>query len=155
MNKKIFYTILVLILIFSIGGIIYHKISIAEDEVVSGSNTPVQNQEIIINETTETGEIIEITVDSVEGITKTEAEELCFSVMGEKDEDTGFAFSFGTAGAIEKDKKQYYVIRASWLVNNSHMSYIGDFFVSADGKEIYTGTSISGEYVIDSLVWSE
>ena len=155
MNKKIFYIILVLILIFSIGGIIYHKTSIVEDEIVSDNNTPVQESEIIISEPAKESEIIEIPVDSVEGITKTEAEELCYSVMGEKDEDTGFAFSFGTAGAIEKDKKQYYVIRASWLVNNSHMSYIGDFFVSADGKEIYTGTAISGEYIMDSLIWSE
>ncbi len=100
-------------------------------------------------------DIVEIPVDSVKGITQKEAEELCYYVMGKKDEDTGFLFSFGTAGAVEKDKKQYYVIRASWLVDNNHLSYIGDFFVSADGTEIYNGTVFANEYVISDKIWSK
>ncbi len=108
-----------------------------------------------IDETNTNIDIVEIPVDSVKGITQKEAEELCYYVMGEKDEDTGFLFSFGTSGAVEKDKKQYYVIRASWLVNNNHLSYIGDFFVSADGTEIYNGTSLANEYVISDKIWSK
>ena len=100
-------------------------------------------------------DIVEIPVDSVKGITQKEAEELCYYVMGEKDEDTGFLFSFGTSGAVERNKKQYYVIRASWLVNNNHLSYIGDFFVSADAAEIYNGTALYGEYVISDKIWSK
>lgn len=100
-------------------------------------------------------DVIEISVDSVKGITQQEAEELCRSVLGEKDEETGFVFSFGTSGAIETEGKQYYIIRVSWLVNNSHMSYIGDFFVSADGKEIYDGTALQGEYIIGNEIWRE
>ena len=88
-------------------------------------------------------------------ISPEDAEKLCYSIMGEKDEDTGFTFSFGVTETIEKDGKQYYVIRASWLVNNSHMSYIGDFFVSVDGKEIYSGFARPGEYTIDNLIWSK
>lgn len=88
-------------------------------------------------------------------ITPEEAEELCYSVFGEKDEDTGFLFSFGVTGTVEKDKKQYYTIRASWLVNNSHMSYIGDFFVRTDGKEIYDGFVQGDEYKIEKLIWRE
>ncbi len=88
-------------------------------------------------------------------ITPEEAETLCYSVLGEEDENTGFSFSFGATGTIEKDGKQYYTIRASWLVNNSHMSYIGDFFVSVDGKEIYGGFVYPDEYSIENLVWSE
>lgn len=88
-------------------------------------------------------------------ITPEEAENLCYSVMGEKDEETGFLFSFSVTGTYEKDGKQYYVIRASWLVNNSHLSYIGDFFVSDDGKEIYNGFAQPDEYIMEDLIWSE
>ena len=100
-------------------------------------------------------DIIEIPIDNISGITPEKATELCFSVMGEKDKETGFAFSFGVSGAVETKGKQYYVIRGSWLVNNSHLSYIGDFFVSADGKEIYSGTYFQGEYTMDNVIWSE
>ncbi len=88
-------------------------------------------------------------------ITPEDAEKLCYSVLGEKDEVTGFTYSFGYTETIEKDGKEYHIIRASWLVNNSHMSYIGDFFVSAHGKEIYNGFVGSGEYQIEELIWSE
>lgn len=88
-------------------------------------------------------------------ITAEEAEKLCYSVMGDKDEATGFPFSFGVTGTYEKDGKEYYVIRASWLVDNSHMSYIGDFFVSVDGKEVYTGFVQGTEYIMEDLIWSE
>ncbi len=88
-------------------------------------------------------------------ITAEEAEKLCYAVMGEQDEATGFPFSFGTTETIKQDGKNYYAIRASWLVDNSHMSYIGDFFVSVDGKEIYTGFVQDGEYIFEDLIWSK
>lgn len=93
--------------------------------------------------------------DKNQKITPEEAEKLCCSVLGEKDEKTGFTFSFAFTETIEKDEKEYHVIRTSWLVNNSHMSYIGDFFVSTDGKEIYTGVALNGEYEIANLIWSK
>ena len=146
MNKKLFYTIVIVVLIGAIALGLYHKTAIVEN-----NSMPVQEQTDVVNEE----KIVVIPLDSVKGITPEEAEELCYFVLGEKDEDTGFTFSFGTAGAVEKDKKLYYVIRASWLVNNSHMSYIGDFFVSADGKEIYNGTALPGEYTMQNIIWSE
>ncbi len=88
-------------------------------------------------------------------ITPEEAEKLCYEVLGEKDEATGFPFSFGATGTYEKDGKQYYVIRASWLVNHSHMSYIGDFFVSVDGKEIYDGVALPDDYSMETRIWSK
>ncbi len=88
-------------------------------------------------------------------ITADEAEKLCFAVMGEKDEKTGFPFSFGVTGTIEKEGKEYYIIRATWLVNNSHMSYIGDFFVSSDGKEMYSGYVQEDEYIMTEKIWSK
>ncbi len=88
-------------------------------------------------------------------ITPEEAEKLCYTVMGEKDEDTGFPFSFGVTGTAEIDGKEYYTIRAAWLVNNDHMSYIGDFFVTTDGKEVYTGIATPDEYTIEEMIWSK
>lgn len=155
MGKKIFCFIIVAVLFFTIGGILYYKKIISNNETAVEHNEPVQNQDIALNETKYDSDIIEISVDSVKGITQQEAEKLCSSVLGEKDEETGFIFSFGISGAIKTEGKQYYVVRASWLVNNSHLSYIGDFFVSADGKEIYGGTALQGEYIMENLIWSE
>jgi hypothetical protein len=155
MNKNIFYVISVVVLFFAMSGILYHKTFIAKNETALEYNALVQDEETAINETQADGDIVEISVDTVKGITQREAEELCYYVLGEKDEDTGFSFSFGTSGAVEKDRKQYYVIRASWLVDNNHLSYIGDFFVSADGKEIYNGTARPDEYIMLNIIWSE
>ncbi len=88
-------------------------------------------------------------------ITPKEAENLCYTVMGEKDEATGFPFSFGVTGTEEIDGEEYYIIRATWLVNNDHMSYIGDFFVTTDGKKVYTGFVQGDEYTIENLIWSK
>ncbi len=88
-------------------------------------------------------------------ITPEDAEKLCYSVLGDKDEETGFPFSFGFTGTFENDGKQYYTIRVSWLVNNSHLSYIGDFFVSVDGKEIYNGFVGPDECKMENLIWSK
>ena len=88
-------------------------------------------------------------------ITAEEAEKLCYTVMGEKDETTGFPFSFGVIVTFEQDGKEYYSIRATWLVNNDHMSYIGDFFVSVDGREIHTGFVKDGEYKFEDMIWSK
>mgnify|MGYP005611459073 CR=1 FL=1 len=155
MGKKIFCIIIVAVLFFAIGGILHYKTFISNNETAVEYNEPVQKQDVVVNETKSDDDIIEISVDSVKGITQEDAEKLCHSVFGEKDEETGFLFSFGTSGAVETEEKQYYVIRVSWLVNNSHLSYIGDFFVSADGKEIYDGTALQGEYIMENLIWSE
>lgn len=155
MGKKIFYAIIVAVLIVTISGILYYKTLIPNNETVVEYKEPVPNQDVAFSETKSGSDIMEISVDSVKGITQQEAEKLCHSVFGEKDEETGFIFSFGTSGAVETEGKQYYVIRASWLVNNSHMSYIGDFFVSADGKEIYSGTALPGEYIMENVIWRE
>ncbi len=155
MGKKIFYVIIVVVLVFTISGILYYKTFISNNETALEHSEPAPNQDIAVNETKTNSDIIEISTDSVKGITQQEAEKLCYSVLGEKDEETGFIFSFGTSGAVETEGKQYYVIRVSWMVNNSHLSYIGDFFVSADGKEIYGGTALLGEYIMENVIWKE
>ncbi len=155
MNKNIFYIMTVVVLFFAISGILYQQTFVVKNETTLDNNTLVQDGETAINETKADSDIIEISVNAVKGITQREAEELCYYVMGEKDEKTGFTFSFGVSGAVEKDKKQYYVVRASWLVNNNHLSYIGDFFVSADGKEVYGGTALRDEYIMLDKIWSK
>ena len=147
MRKKWFYVNLILVLVFAIRGSLYHKTFVGKD-VAS-----LENNEI--SEETEEGKIIQIPFESIKGITASEAEQLCYSILGEKDKETGFIFSFAATSAVEKNKKQYYVVRASWLVNNSHMSYIGDFFVSADGKEVYNGVAMHGEYTMENKIWGE
>ena len=168
--KKIICLILVAILVVAIGGIVYHKTVHPETESAIPQKEPVQtpdaeipepkkDEEVVaptpVEEEKPDGEITEIPLDSVKGITPEEAEKLCYNALGEKDEETGFIFSFGTAGAVETGGTQYYVIRASWLVNNSHLSYIGDFFVSADGRTIYSGTALAGEYTMDNIIWEK
>ena len=56
--------------------------------------------------------------------------------IGEKDADTGNSFSFGYAGTVTIDGKDYYRFRISWLVDNSHLSYLTDYLVAADGSEL-------------------
>lgn len=100
-------------------------------------------------------DITEVDLADVKGITEQEAVELCRSVWGEVDEDTGFRLSYVYSGTVEKDGKQYYVIRTSWLVDNSHYSYIGDCFVASDGGEIYDGIYAADECSFADLIWSE
>ncbi len=165
MNKKKFYIIKIALLAFAVGVTVCAcKNKEFSDSAVSEKDNkadlPVEapvseDREIKKDDEVANGIITKIDIESVKGITAKEAEELCYAVMGEKDEETGFLFSFGTSGAVERDGKQYYVVRASWLVNNSHMSYIGDFFVSADGKEIYSGTALpeTDEYTMDTKIF--
>ncbi len=149
--KKCLRVILVLLFVFA-----FIRITTSTYEnIIRRNNAPAQGQEKVIGETKSNDDITPISVDDVKGITGREAEELCYYVLGEKDEDTGFSFSFGTSGAVQKGEKQYYVIRASWLVDNNHFSYIGDFFVSADGKEIYDGVVSGEKYEMMDLKWKK
>lgn len=149
MRKRVLLFIVVVILLVSLGGVFYHKTFVVNDKA----------PDAVTDEQVQNGEIVAIAPESVNGITQEEAEKLCYFVMGEKDEETGFLFSFGVSGAVKAGKKQYYVIRASWLVDNSHLSYIGDFFVASDGKEIYSGTALPGEngveYTMDTVIWKK
>ena len=101
-KKNILIIILLLIFLF-----VFIRITTSTYENIKRrNNAPVQDQEMIIGETKSDGDITPISVDDVKGITGQEAEKLCYYVMGEKDEDTGFAFSFGTSGAVQKGEKQ-------------------------------------------------
>ncbi len=145
MKKVIIFIITVIILLVALSGFFYYKKIYTFDKSAIEANEAMQKKQVTVNDAKTDGEIVEIPIEQVKGITQREAEELCYLVMGEADAETGFAFSFGVTGAVEKAGKQYYVIRASWLVDYDHISYIGDFFVSADGKEIYDGLVLSGD----------
>ena len=88
-------------------------------------------------------------------ITKDEAQELCAEVLGEYDPDTGFLMSYRCGEVISAGGKIYYVVYMSWLVDNSHLSRIGECFVSVDGKEIYNGSAFDGDYEITERIWPE
>lgn len=94
------------------------------------------------------------TAQNEEYITAQEAEKLCGEVMGEVAEETGFPVSYRCQGAVSVGGKFYYVMHVSWLVDNSHWSYIGNCFVSCDGREIYDGIVSEKEYKITKLLWS-
>lgn len=97
-----------------------------------------------------------ISEDLVEGITVEEATNLCVEKIGRVAEETGFTFSYGCIGAIEYEGVQYYVMRTSWLVDNNHLSYVGDIMVSASGDEIYDGDhTMDNKYYLVTKRWSE
>lgn len=98
---------------------------------------------------------IQSALAEVKELTEQDAVELCRSVLGEEDKDTGFRISYVYSGTVEDDGKAYHVIRTSWLVDNSYYSYIGDCFVASDGQEIYNGIYDVDECVFADLIWSE
>jgi len=101
------------------------------------------------------GKIVEIPLESVNGISQEEATALCYEIRGSLDSVTGFPIAHGITGAVEKNGIQYYVLRSQWFVDNDHWSYIGNSFVTSDGKKLYDGIALGGEYEILNLLWSE
>lgn len=69
-------------------------------------------------------------------ITQEEALALAEAHFGEKDEATGNTFSVGFENMVTLDGVEYYNFRVSWLVNGDHMSYLTNYLVSLDGKEM-------------------
>lgn len=69
-------------------------------------------------------------------ITQEEALALVEDHFGEKDEATGNTFSIGFEDMVTLDGVEYYNFRVSWLVNGDHMSYLTNYLVSLDGKEM-------------------
>lgn len=107
--------------------------------------------------------IVEVPVSDVEaaakkqvgGLTSQDAEKLCRDVLGEKAEENGFPISYSCISAVSANDKLYYVMHIAWLVDNTHWSYIGNCFASSDGREIYDGIALSGEYEISELLWKK
>ena len=56
--------------------------------------------------------------------------------FGEKDEATGNTFSIGFEDMVTLGGVEYYNFWVSWLVNGDHMSYLTNYLVSLDGKEM-------------------
>lgn len=96
---------------------------------------------------------IQLPVDSVVGITESAAIALCYEILGEKAEETGYELAYRCVGAIEVKGVQYYVMDVTWLVDEKHWSYIGEVMVSADGCTIYDGDSKNGNYFLGEKRW--
>jgi len=86
-----------------------------------------------------TDEVIEVQIDSVEGLTVDEARALFVQVKGETDEETGSPRGFRCDSAIIYEGKTYYVIHVMRQVSDYLYSWCGDYFVSADGDEMISG----------------
>lgn len=95
---------------------------------------------------------VQISIASVEGITESEAIDLCFEMIGKSSEETGFKLAYRCIGAIECKGVEYYVMNVTWLVDDNHWSYIGEVMVSANGDEIYDGVSENGDYYLHKLL---
>ena len=89
-------------------------------------------------------------------ITQEQALTLIQEQYGLADEETGFTYSWGFDEMTTIDGVEYFNFRMTWLVtdpegNTSHMSYLTNVFVSADGQSIRTGVydSSSLQWVLD------
>ncbi len=107
--------------------------------------------------------IVEVPISDVEtivneqenGIMKQEAESLCREILGDKAEENGFPISYRCISAVSANNKLYYVMHITWLVDNNHWSYIGNCFVSSDGREIYDGIVSPSKYKMTELRWKQ
>ncbi|MCK9478433.1 MAG: hypothetical protein M0R40_02890 [Firmicutes bacterium] len=89
-------------------------------------------------------------------ISGSEAVNLCYEVLGEKAVETGFALSYQYVDSVEIENKKYYVISMYWLVEDSHLSFIGNAMVSNSGHEIFDGIlEQDGSYIIAEKIWSK
>lgn len=72
-------------------------------------------------------------------ITTVQAEKLLLKYYGIKDKKTGNTYSYAYLKTVAIDGKKYYAYSVNWLVDGDHYSFVGNIFVSLDGKAIYTG----------------
>ena len=126
------------------------------ESLVSTKNS---QEPVIINE----NDLVEIPIESVEGITEEDAKNLCREIIGDIadgssliiEHNTGFKLAYRCDAAIEYEGVQYYVINMTWLVDDNHWSSIGDLMVSANGNEIFYGIQHSdGTFSIGKSIWS-
>ena len=144
--KKAPAVLFIILMVLFCGGIIYHRISAPEEENIT--------DEQIIPDTIEEVGISYVESEAKEnGITVKEAEELCVEVLGDMAPETGFPIFYKCISAVSAKGKLYYVMNISWFVNETHLSYIGNCFVSSDGTEIYDGIANSDGYEMTQLRW--
>ena len=130
---------------------------------INGNLDDYINKEFQFEEITNKSEVVEVPISDVEsiakeqedGITKEEAESLCREMLGDKAEENSFPISYRCISAVSANNKLYYVMHITWLVDNNHWSYIGNCYVSSDGKEIYDGIVSTSKYEMTELRWSK
>lgn len=61
--------------------------------------------------------------------------------LGTEDAATGNTMSYAYTDTVTRGEKRYYRFRVSWLVDNDHLSYLGDWLVAVDGSEIVEATA--------------
>lgn len=149
--KKIFISLLCIVIVLTAFLICFRM----------GNHTAEDEQRT--NEALVAGNIAELPIEEVEtiakqsanGLTSLDAEQLCAEVLGDKAKENGFPISYKCISAVSANDKLYYVMHITWLVNNSHWSYIGNCYVSFDGQEIYDGVVSGEEYEMTDLRWKK
>ncbi|MGM9552532.1 MAG: ankyrin repeat domain-containing protein [Clostridia bacterium] len=108
-----------------------------------------------------------IPVDSVEGITSSEAVRLCQSIFGNIDDETfmfktaevhtGRTIGYNLVGAVKYNEKQYFIVHMLWSDTDEMVwSTIGFLGVLANGSEIYEVFCHSDNtYSFGELLWEQ
>lgn len=112
------------------------------EEVTTQDDTeqaPIAETENVETSETDSLEEAETPADSGSYLSEEEALQLLYDSLGTEDEETGNAYSFGYIGNTSVDEAEYLVFDWRWMVDNDHLSRIGDLFVAADGSGIYEG----------------
>lgn len=149
--KKFLITVVIILCI--IEGVILAKMLTSKTD----NNTTAQNNSKNIatstnqsktndtktNITTNSANATNAIIDSVsQTISKDAAEKIAEAKYGTKDEMTGNTISYGYVATVQdKNGNKYYAFRESWLVDNNHMSFLQNVFVSIDGQKIKTTSS--------------
>ena len=149
MKGKTIFTIIVIILIIACGVYVYQKYQtkdVSSGNVENLQNVEKENTEVTktntINTTNETNTTS--TNDKTNNettITIEDATRILEAKYGTVDSMTGNTMSYGYITKVKDSKgNEYYAFRESWLVDNSHSSFLQNVFVSLDGKIIKTSS---------------
>lgn len=154
LRKFIIVIVLMLMGILSLEWCLEEK-SVSEINDAENSHVPSNTKDVVSN----------IPVDSVEGITSSEAVRLCQSIFGNIDDET-FMFKmaevhtertigYNLVGAVKYNEKQYFIVNMLWSDKDEIVwSTIGFLGVLANGSEIYEVFGHSDNtYSFGKLLW--
>lgn len=138
--KKVLILILVICLLFF--GFMYIKSknnnekNLLEEKEINSSINEKINSNIAQNEISQNTEISNKTNGE---ITQEEAVKIAENEYGTSDIETGNTMRYVYITTVkDKNGNKYYAFRESWLVDNDHLSFLQNVFVSLDGKTIKT-----------------
>ena len=90
-----------------------------------------------------------------------QAKKILYDQFGEYDKETDRMYSYNYLGIYNNNNnKEFYVFNLQWLVNNDHLSSIGDYAVSLEDNDYYFINNSpdfleSGIIIIDTKVYED